>query len=150
MLTPLFLFLTVAVAYWLLARLVLHGKTPKKNDETAGSSASEDCNGTCRTCLMECNLEKRLAPPEYYDDEELDAYAGRPAAAYTPEETEAFETVLTTMRPDEVAGWLTSLEQRGIALPDDLKDAAYLLVREAAERPHAGRTANGIQGQNAQ
>ena len=32
------------------------------------------------------------------------------------------------MQPDDVAGWLHSLELRGIALPDQLKDEAYMLL----------------------
>lgn len=133
---PLLVFITLVVAYATLAPLVRRarkgGKKIEKTDENAQNRASADCTGACGTCLAECNLEKRLAPPEYYDDEELDAYAGRPADAYTPEETEEFEDVLTTMRPAEVAGWLVSLEQRGIALPEALRDTAYLLVQESA------------------
>ena len=63
---------------------------------------------------------------EYYEDEELDRFRGR--TAYGEEEIEEFREVLYTMRPDEVAGWLHSLEQRRVNLPDELKDEAFLLV----------------------
>ncbi len=66
--------------------------------------------------------------PEYYDDEELDAYRGRAAEGYTEAEVEEFRYVLETMRTDEVRGWLRSLEERGVALPQELRDEAMLLM----------------------
>ena len=66
----------------------------------------------------------------YYDDEELDRFRGRESHCYTPQEVEEFEEILTTMRDDEVAGWVRSLQLRGVALPDDLKDQVLLIVGE--------------------
>lgn len=66
--------------------------------------------------------------PLYYEDEELDRYRGRACSAYEPQEVEEFEEVMTTMRPDEVAGWLHSLELRGVALPDELREQAMMLM----------------------
>ena len=70
---------------------------------------------------------------EYYDDEELDAYRGRPSDEYTNEEVEQFQEVLYTMKSDEVAGWVRSLQLRGINLPDDLKDEVFMIVGERRE-----------------
>ena len=72
-----------------------------------------------------CNLD--------YEDEELDDYRGKASDAYTAAEVEQFEEVLTTMRPEEVHGWLRSLQLRGVALPDALKDEAYMIVSEQAK-----------------
>lgn len=80
-------------------------------------------------CDLECDMERVLEEPVYYEDEELDAFKGRASDAYSPDEIELFEDVLTTMRPDEVHGWLISLQQRGVSLPDALKDQAYMLIR---------------------
>ena len=80
-------------------------------------------------------MEDLKEEPDYYDDEELDDYRGRASDAYTAAEVEQFEEVLTTMRPDEVHGWLRSLQLRGVALPDALKDEAYMIVSEQAEKP---------------
>ena len=69
-------------------------------------------------------------PIEYFDDEELDSFKGRPSDSYTPHEVEQFEEVMTTMQPQEVAAWLRSLQLRSVNLPDDLKDEAMLLMAE--------------------
>ena len=63
---------------------------------------------------------------EYYEDEELDRFRGR--TTYSEVEVEEFREVLYTMRTDEVAGWLRSLELRGVNLPDELKDEAFILI----------------------
>ena len=62
---------------------------------------------------------------EYYDDEELDQFIGKAGDAYTEEETEMFRDVLYTTLDVEVAGWVRSLQLRGIELPDDLKDEVF-------------------------
>ncbi len=88
------------------------------------------CCGQHEVCERESLLAAMDKEVEYYDDEELDAYAGRPSDAYTPDETDAFRDVLYTMRPDEVAGWVRSLQRRGVNLPDGLKDEVLILVGE--------------------
>lgn len=50
--------------------------------------------------------------------------------AYTEEETEMFRDVLYTTLDVEVAGWVRSLQLRGIELPDDLKDEVFLIIGE--------------------
>lgn len=86
--------------------------------------------GIC--CGMHAVCEKLASPykeePDYFDDEELDRYAERPADAYTPEETDEFREVLSTMREEEVALWLESLERRRINLPDGLRDEVMLYL----------------------
>lgn len=91
--------------------------------------------GLSSMCKLDCTVEDLKEEPDYYEDEELDDYRGRASDAYTAAEVEQFEEVLTTMRPDEVHGWLRSLQLRGVALPDDLKDEAYMIVSEQAEKP---------------
>ena len=46
------------------------------------------------------------------------------------EAVEEFSEVLYTLREVEVAGWLHSLQLRGINLPDALKDEAFLIIGE--------------------
>jgi hypothetical protein len=67
---------------------------------------------------------------EYYDDEELDRFRGRPSDSYTDAEVEEFREVLYTCHEEEVAGWSRSLQLRGIELPDELKDELFLIVGE--------------------
>ena len=81
-----------------------------------------------------CEKESLLAAVskavEYYDDEELDRFAGRRADNYDREETDEFEEILTTLRSEDVAGWVRSLQLRGIELPEALRDEVILIVGE--------------------
>lgn len=88
----------------------------------------EGCCGLHEVCEKELLLAAEREKPVYYEDEELDAFKGRESDSYTDAETEQFEEVMTTMRPDEVAGWLRSLQMRGVSLPDALKDEAFMLM----------------------
>lgn len=69
----------------------------------------------------------------YYDDEELDRFAGRTSDSYTHEETEEFRDVLLTLLPSDVAGWAKSITLRRIQLPEDVRDELFMLVSEAKE-----------------
>lgn len=80
------------------------------------------CNGENSKCEQECMMEAATKEVEYYDDEELDIFKGRPSNEYSDEEVEQFSEVLYTMKPEEVVGWNRSLILRGINLPDQLKD----------------------------
>ena len=68
--------------------------------------------------------------PVYYDDEELDRFAGRAATDYTDEETEEFRDVLLTLLPSDAPGWTVSLEKRRINLPAELRPELELLLSE--------------------
>ena len=56
---------------------------------------------------------------------------------YNDAEIEEFADVLTTLKTEEVAGWVRSLQLRGINLPIELKDDVILLVGEQRELSHA-------------
>ena len=101
-------------------------------EEPAGvqQARPDGCCGQHAVCEKESLLAGVSRDIEYYEDEELDAYRGRPSDAYTPEEEDRFREVLYTMRQDEVAGWVRSLQLRGVALPDGVKDEVILLVGE--------------------
>lgn len=75
-------------------------------------------------------MEAAVKPIEYFDDEELDVYKGRPSNSYTEKEVEAFSEVLYSMQPNEVKAWSRSLILRGVELPDQLKDEAIALMTE--------------------
>lgn len=120
------------VAGWIrqkaLRRRLKRGEISEMPAITQGRPAG--CCGKHAVCERASLLAAASVEPEYYDDEELDRYKGRPADGYTAEEVEEFEEVLTTMREDEVAGWIRSLQLRGIALPEDLRDEVILIVGE--------------------
>lgn len=86
------------------------------------------CTGDNDKCEQECMMEAATQQIEYYDDEELDRYKDRTADSYTDEEAEQFREVMETMRPDEVKGWNRSLILRQIAMPDQIKDEAVMLM----------------------
>lgn len=94
-------------------------------------SQNEECCGMHVTCERDSLLTAVADKIEYYEDEELDRFAGRPSDAYSPEETDEFREVLLTLRPDEIAGWARSIQLRGITLPADVRDELLMIVAEA-------------------
>ncbi|MDR1454574.1 MAG: phospholipase [Tannerella sp.] len=96
----------------------------------APETGSADCCGQHTVCERYRRPGTAGEEAGYYDDEELDAYRGTPPDAYPEAAEDAFREVLYTLRENEVAGWLHSLQQRGVHLPDALKDEAFLIVGE--------------------
>lgn len=96
--------------------------------DTVPTNSCSICAGTKEKCRQECMMEAATKPIEYYDDEELDHFVGRPSTSYTDEEAELFRDVLYTMRQKEVAGWSRSLTLRGINIPDQVKDELVMLI----------------------
>lgn len=90
----------------------------------------EECCGQHETCERDSLLAAVSKQIEYYDDEELDRFRGVEADEYEEEAVNEFRDVLYTLQEMEVAGWLRSLQLRGIDLPDALKDEAFLIVGE--------------------
>ena len=86
------------------------------------------CTGDNDKCEQECMMEAATKEIEYFDDEELDAFKGRPADTFTDEEVAKSSYIFETMRPDEVAGWCRSLTLRGISLPNQLKDDVFMMI----------------------
>ncbi len=95
---------------------------------TAAAATCSTCNGTNDKCEQECMLEAATREIEYYDDEELDKYAGIKSGDYADEEADDFAYVLNTMNPGDVAGWCRSLNLRGIELPDQIKDEVIMII----------------------
>lgn len=89
-----------------------------------------ECCGQHEVCEKESLLAAVSKKIEYYDDEELDKYIGVNPDEYTPEQEEEFRDVFYTMQDTDVAGWVRSLQLRGIALPDNIKDEVFLIVGE--------------------
>lgn len=106
--------------------------TKKKEGEpdvvmpTSGDCSS--CDGTDDKCEQVCMMEAAVKGVEYYDDEELDRFRGRPSDQYTDEEVEEFATILYTMHPHEVKGWNRSLILREINLPNQIKDELIAMI----------------------
>ena len=90
--------------------------------------------GTCtehsEKCQQVCLMEAATKQIVYFEDEELDRFAGRPSCDFSSDEIEEFRYVLYTMHQHEVAEWNRSLVLRGINLPDALKDEVMLLLND--------------------
>ena len=129
LLSLLLLCLFAYAAGWLLRR-----RRPSEAEASPSEPASrprpEGCCGQHEVCEKESLLAAVSREVEYFEDEELDAFRGRPSDAYRPSEVEQFEEVLTTMREDEVR----SLQLRGVNLPDELKDQVLLIVGEMRQQ----------------
>ena len=103
----------------------------RRDDAPAPKPAADgECCGQHAVCEKESLLAAAAAEIVYYDDEELDRHKGKSGDEYTPDETAEFEEIFTTLAPGEVAGWVRSLQLRGVALPDTLKDEVLLVVSE--------------------
>lgn len=130
LLSLLALCLVAAVAGWWRGRRLRKQLSRGEISELPGiqKARPDGCCGQHSVCEKEQILRAMKTDPEYFDDEELDRYAGRPSGDYTDEEVEEFEEIMTTMQRGEVSDWLRSLQTRGIEFPDRLKDEAFLLI----------------------
>lgn len=97
--------------------------TPEANDDT------QPCCGMHITCQKD-SLVKASTEIVYYDDEELDRFAGIAPDGYNDEQTEEFRDIMLTLLPDDIAGWARSLELRGIALPEIVRQELLMMVEE--------------------
>lgn len=95
--------------------------------------AEGECCGQHAVCERDTLLNSRLEAV-YYDDEELDALAGMSPENYSEEQLQALREVFYTLREQDVAGWLRSLQVRNIVLPMDLREEALLIVAERRNR----------------
>lgn len=109
------------------ARLEAGQATPEPVAEEAG----EDCCGMHITCEKDSLLASVSSKIEYYDDEELDRFAGRGSEDYTDSEIEQFRDILLTLLPDDIAGWARSIQLRGITLPSCVREELLMIVSEA-------------------
>lgn len=89
-----------------------------------------ECCGQHEVCEKDSLLAALSREIEYYNDEELDRFRYRESDEYTEEETDEFRDILYTMRNDEVAGWVRSLQLRQVNLPDEIKDEVFLIIGE--------------------
>lgn len=109
-------------------RLHKHGKTTQT--PTVQQVQDMECCGQHEVCEKDSLLAAVSKQIEYYSDEELDRFRGTASDEYTPADVEEFREVLYTMRDDEVAGWIRSLQLRAVSLPDELKDEVFMIIGE--------------------
>lgn len=128
--------IALVIVVGVLATLVFSWLWSKKNDTKTQEEPvvvpDVDCCGAHEVCDKETLLSDN-DEIVYYQDEELDVYQLKHPGSYLPYEIEQFREILYTMRDDEVAGWLRSLQLRGINPPHIVREEALMIVAEVRE-----------------
>lgn len=108
--------------------------TPPGGEEMpaqAHTPSDDGCCGLHATCERDSLIDAVSPEIEYFDDEELDRFAGRRPESYDDDEIEEFREVLLSMPADNIAPWARSISLRGISLPGCIADELLLIVSEA-------------------
>lgn len=118
---------------WLIDQLFYHRNEPEKADETEDFTASQGCTDESCGIRSICPSEQILTGEcrqevTYYDDEELDAFAGRGEDGYTDQEMEQWRDVLYTLQPADLLGWGQSIKHRGLVMPAPIRDEFLALA----------------------
>ena len=124
---------------WLIDRLFY-----RHDDDPGTNGASDDDLREAPTsgCVDETCGIRSICPSEqilqgeckqeitYYEDEELDAFAGRGENDYSPDEEEQWRDVLYTLQPGDLLGWGQSIKHRGLIMPASIHDEFLQLAAE--------------------
>ncbi len=120
----------ILAAFTLLIMLLTYLNRRKKNIEVPIEvKYDEECCGAHAVCDKDSLLNKDLHI-EYFDDEELDALANVAPEEMTDTQTAMIEEVFFSLKENDVAAWLRSLQLRHIELPAALREQALLIVSE--------------------
>lgn len=127
--------LIAMVALGVILRLATHNNNKQNtNTKTQNTNNQPDtCCGRHQTCRLQQQLTQTNNKPLYYDDEELDRYAGKNSTTYNETQIEEFREILYTMNPHEVPQWIQSLQKRNITIPDNLRDEILLIISEQTQ-----------------
>jgi hypothetical protein len=117
--------IATAAIVWLI--IAIRRTTPAEEPKPVDIPA--DCCGAHAVCERDSLLTK-TTQIVYFDDEELDALQHKPLEQFSAQDLQMISDVFYTLREQDVAGWLRSLQLRDIALPDELRDEALLIVSE--------------------
>ena len=104
----------------------------KQTPEQPPVEIADDCSGSHAVCERD-SLLSQTDQIIYFDDEELDSLRGIPSDDYTEPQITMLENVFYTLREQDVAGWIRSIQLRNIDLPEDIRDQALLIVAERRE-----------------
>lgn len=110
------------------------GEEPEPVVMQENDGCSDDCCSTNEVCPSEMLLAGCDREIVYFEDEELDAYKGRAADDYTPDEEEQFRDVLYTLKPTDLLTWEQSVKKRGIILPKAIREEFIMLYGERAQK----------------
>mgnify|MGYP000532638952 CR=1 FL=1 len=85
-------------------------------------------------------MEAATRDIEYYDDEELDQYKGRPSDSYNDDEVQHFADVLFSLRPEDARGWARSLSLREINLPTRSRTTSLRSLKDEISQEKGNKT----------
>ncbi len=119
----------IIVALVLALVFSLKSKDDKPEEGSAAAVAAEDCCGAHEVCETD-SLLSHSDEIEYFEDEELDQFKKTHPDSYSDEQIEMFREVLYTLKENEVAAWLKSLQLRAIHPPYIIKEEALMIVAE--------------------
>ena len=139
MIPAFYIFVAMVAVGVVLYLLDLRSRKNEAQDAAPKAPKVADCDADCcsshEVCPSEMILEGCNAEIVYFDDEELDAFKGRAADAYTPEEEEQFRDVLYTLLPADLLPWEQSMKKRGIILPSAIRNEFVMLYAEQQNKP---------------
>lgn len=121
------IYLVAGIIVALLVAFFFSRKTKQEKEEPR--IIADDCCGAHEVCESD-SLLSSSDKAEYYEDEELDVFKTKAANSYSDEEIEQFREVLLTLKEREVAGWLKSLQLRGINPPEIIREEALMIVAD--------------------
>ncbi|MBQ7192020.1 MAG: phospholipase [Paludibacteraceae bacterium] len=131
---PLILFVLLGIVILVLFEWRARCQSPEQrasDDAEVAQRERQNIEGECCGQHLVCEREQVYKPvPDYYDDEELDAYAHIPVEQLTDIQELAIREVFRSLRETDVTGWVRSMQQRDIALPSDVREEALFIVRE--------------------
>ena len=114
------------------------GPMPDRVQDEDGDDSA--CCGMHVTCEKDSLLAAVSDKIEYFDDEDLDKFAGRAPDSSEDDEIEEFRDVLLTLIPPDIAPWARSIQLRVIELTSEVRDELLMIVAEA-RREATGHTA---------
>lgn len=131
---PALIILAILAVAGLILYLLDRRQTARGATENAPEASHDVASPATDGCADECCAAHEVCPSEqllrsemrcetvYYDDYELDEFAGRRADEYTEEEVEQFRDILYTLRHDDMLGWERSLKRRGVIMPTPIHE----------------------------
>ncbi len=140
---PILILLTALVVggaiVWLIDRLFYRkdgaGDVDEASQDADPGTPVQGCADESCSIRPICPSEQLLAGEckqeiTYYDDQELDAFAGRDENGYTADEEEQWRDVLYTLMPADLLGWGQSIKHRGLVMPAAIREEFMQLAAE--------------------
>lgn len=104
-----------------------------RRNKTEETEIQINMDGECCGAHEVCDMDTLLTSSEkieYFDDEELDELSEKNPYELTEAQFNQLSDVFYTLKENEVAPWLRSLQLRRIQLPIELREQALMIVSE--------------------